>query len=105
MILKLRKARLDEWGIRAELRRRGKTFNVMAAESGFSASSLRAALVKPSTRVNLYLATVLGIPAHELWPDWFDEEGELIPAKWRRKLSRERHRRASPESPLVGRVA
>ncbi len=98
MNLKLRKPRLDEWGIRAELRRRGQTFRVMAEESGFSASSLRAALVKPSTRVNLHIAKVLNIPAHELWPDWFDDDGELIPAKYRRKLSRKRHLCASPES-------
>lgn len=98
MLLKPKKPRMDEWAIRAELGRRGFTFNKMAVESGFSASSLRAALVKPSTKVNLFIASKLGIEAHELWPDWFDADGDLIPAKYRRKLSRARQQMASPES-------
>lgn len=98
MILKLQKAKWDEWAIKAELRRRGYRFKVMAAESGFSASSLRAALTKPSTNVNRFIANTLGVPLHELWPDWFDADGELIPAKYRRKLSRQRLALASHES-------
>ncbi len=97
MLLKPKKAKHDEWAIRAEIRRRGHTFKKLAKESGFSASSLRAALVKPSTKVNLFIAQTLGIPAHELWPDWFDVDGDLIPVKYRLKLSRARQQMASPE--------
>lgn len=98
MLLKLQKQKWDEWAIRAELRRRGFRFKDMAKESGFSASSLRGALSKPSTNVNRYIANILGVPTHELWPDWFDEDGELIPAKIRTKLSRLRSLSASHES-------
>lgn len=98
MLLKLQKAKWDEWAIKAELRRKGLRFKLMAGESGFSASTLRAALSKPSTNVNRFLAGKLGIPTHELWPDWFDADGELIPAKYRRKLSRLRSDSASHES-------
>lgn len=98
MILKLQKAKWDEWAIRAELRRRGLRNKEMAAESGFSASSLRMALKRPLTKVNRYIASLLGVPTHELWPDWFDADGELIPAKYRRKLSRLRGDSASRES-------
>ena len=88
----------DVWGIKAELGRRGFTFKAMAKESGFSASSLYAALAKPSTNVNAYIAAKLGVPLHELWPDWFDEDIGLIPAKMRGKLSRRRPDSASHES-------
>lgn len=98
MLLKLQKAKWDEWAIKAELRRKGFRFKLMAEESGFSASTLRAALSKPSTNVNRYIATKLGVSTHELWPDWFDSDGELIPAKYRRKLSALRGVSASHES-------
>jgi Ner family transcriptional regulator len=98
MILRPAKQKHDGWAVRAELGRRGLTFKAMAVESGFSASTLRAALVKPSSHANLFIAKSLGISAHELWPDWFFEDGELIPAKLRKKLSRYRSENASPES-------
>jgi|GEM_PF-2054803 len=97
-ILKLQKSKWDRWAIVAELRRRGHRFKDLAGESGFSASSLRAALVKPSTNVNRFIAELLKTPVHELWPDWFDEDGELIPARYRAKLSRQRRLAASQES-------
>ncbi len=95
--IELRNARWDEWAIRAELRRRGHTFRALAKESGFNASTISSALCKPSTRVNLFIANTLGITPHELWPDWFYEDGDLIPARHRQKLSRARQRMASPE--------
>lgn len=97
MFLKLQKAKWDEWAIRAELRRRGYTFNKMAAASPFTASSLRAALSKPSTGVNAFIAATLNMSTHELWPDWFDADGDLIPVKYREKLSRQRRMLASHE--------
>ncbi len=98
MIFKPAKLKHDEWAVRAELGRKGLTFKGMAAESGFSASTLRAALMKPSSQANLFIAKALGIPAHELWPDWFDHDDELIPAKIRIKLSKLRVANASHES-------
>lgn len=97
-MLKLQKAKWDEWAIRAELQRRGKSFKKLAAESTFSAGSLRMALKRPSTKVNQFIATLLGVSTHELWPDWFDDDGELIPAKYRRKLTALRGSSASHES-------
>jgi Ner family transcriptional regulator len=91
-------AKWDQWAIRAQLRRRGHTFQKLAAESGFAASTLSAALIRPSTRVNRFIASKLGITPHELWPDWFYEDGDLIPARHRQKLSRKRQQMASPQS-------
>jgi lambda repressor-like predicted transcriptional regulator len=98
MLLKPKPPKLDEWAIRAELRRKGWTFNRLAEESGFAAKSFSAAFKKPSVKVNAYMASVLGIPTHELWPFWFDHDGELIPARYRRKLSRLRQPMASQET-------
>lgn len=98
MLLNPKPPKLDEWAIRAELRRRGWTFNRLAEESGFAPKSFSAAFSKPSVKINTYMANVLGIPVHELWPYWFDADGDLIPAKYRRKLSRQRQSLASHES-------
>lgn len=97
MLFKLRQMKWDEWAIRAELRRKGFTFNKLATESGLAAKSFSACLSKPSTKANLFIADKLNIPAHDLWPDWFDADGDLIPVKYRLKLSRARQRMASPE--------
>lgn len=102
---KAAKQNWDVWGIKAELGRRGITFKAMAKESGFSASSLYAALAKPSTNVNTYIAVKLGVPLHVLWPDWFDEDVGLIPAKMRGKPSRQRADSASHESQPEGQAA
>jgi lambda repressor-like predicted transcriptional regulator len=98
MLLQPKPPKFDEWAIRAELRRRGWTFSKLAKESGLDAKSFSAAFKKPSLKFNTYMAKVLGIPVHELWPYWFDADGDLIPAKYRRKLSRQRQTLASHES-------
>lgn len=95
MIFKPQKMRMDEWAIRAELKRRGKTFDGMAAESGLAASTLRSALKVPSSKANAFIALTLGQPLNELWPDWYDHDGDLIPIKIRKKLSRMRRESAS----------
>ena len=95
-------AKWDQWAIRAELHRRGLRFVSMAEESGVSASTLRAALVKPSLRANRFIADRLSIQIHELWPDWFYSDGELIPLKHRKRLSRQRQLAASQSSRVAG---
>ena len=97
-MITLRKMKWDEWAIRAELKRRGLTFNRLAENSGISPHSLRASFRKPNSKVSVFIAKSLGIPAHELWPDWFDHDDELIPAKYRIKLSKLRAANASHES-------
>lgn len=96
MIFKTRKPKLDGWAMKAELGRRGLTFKKLSEESGFSQASLRMAFSRPSARVNLFIAQKLSIPLHELWPYWFDADGDLIPAKYRRKLSSQRQAVTSP---------
>ena len=89
-MLKLKKAVWDQYAIKAEIRRRGKTLTALAKDNGYSPSFLRASFIKPSTNVNRVIAQFVQVPLQELWPDWFDADGELIPARYRRKLSRQR---------------
>ena len=98
MIFKAGKEKWDEWAIRAELKRRGLSFRAMALESGQSASSLRAGLVKPSTNVNHFIAAKLDIPIHELWPSWYFSDGKLIPLEMRKRLKPGTPRESSPET-------
>lgn len=98
MILKLKPLKHDEWGIRAELGRRGFTFRKLSEESGISTKSLSTALKRPLPRANAFIAKKLGMSVHELWPDWFDADIGLIPAKIRKTLSTRRREMASHES-------
>lgn len=95
---KLPKPTWDQHAIKAEIRRRGQTLEGLAREAGVSGSFMRRAFRIPSTRTNRVIAMFLEIPVHVLWPDWFDDDGDLIPAKSRRKLSRRRLAMASHES-------
>lgn len=88
----------DQFAIKAEIRRRGKTLEALAKEAGVSGSFMRRAFRVPSTRTNNVIAQFLNVPTHVLWPDWFDLDGDLIPARYRRKLSRQRLAKASQES-------
>lgn len=97
MIIKPKPPKMDEFAIRAELYRKGWTFTELAKESGFDARSFSAAFFKPSVKINTYMATVLGIPVWELWPYWFHDDGTLIPAVYRRKLSTLKARNVSHE--------
>jgi lambda repressor-like predicted transcriptional regulator len=101
MIIKPSKQRYDEFAIRAELRRRGLTFKVMSDVSGIDVKAFSAAFVKPSKKVNEFIAKSLGIPTHELWPDWFDHDGDLVPALYRKKLSKMRSALSNLESQVA----
>lgn len=43
-----------------------------------SRKTLSWALTKPHWRANKAIADFIGVPLHELWPQWFDEDGKLI---------------------------
>ena len=98
MIFKLKKMTMDKYAIAAALKRARLSYKKMAAESGFSHSSLNGALKKPLTNANKFIAAKLGKSVHELWPDWFDADGDLIPSRYREKLSKQRQQAQSQEA-------
>jgi Ner family transcriptional regulator len=62
----------------AAIHMRGMSLTRLGERHGLAESTLRAALQKPRTPSNRIIAKFLGVPMHELWPDWFDERGRLI---------------------------
>jgi Ner family transcriptional regulator len=73
----------DEHAIKAEVRRRGGTLASLALASGYAASTLRAAFLRPHAGANRAIAQFIGQPLYVLWPEWFDRAGRLIPAALR----------------------
>lgn len=62
------------------LKMKGETLASVGAKltPKLSRKTLSWALVKPHWRANQAIADFLGVPLHELWPQWFDEDGKLI---------------------------
>lgn len=71
--------RWDRFAIIAEVHRRGSTLVDLALENSLSESACRVALDRPVPSANRAIAEFLGVPLHELWPAWFDAEGNRRP--------------------------
>ena len=97
MIPKPKPAKMDEFAIFAEIRRRGFNFQVMAKESGIDAKRFSAALKRPDGKANSFIAAKLGMTTHELWPHWYDPDGDLLPPKYRKRFSSAAAAKASQE--------
>lgn len=66
--------------IMAEVRKRGTTLAALAHDEGLARQTLYWAMhSQPRLRANKLIADFLGVPLHELWPNWFDSHGNLIP--------------------------
>lgn len=69
----------DSFAIKAEIRRRGKTLTALAKEAGYQPATVRWAFIRPFPGANRAIAQFLGLSVQELWPDWYDCDGKLIP--------------------------
>lgn len=97
-MIKPRKTIWDRFSIAAEIRRRGFSLQSLGEHLGIDGGAMRLGLRAPYKRVNRAIADFLAVPVHELWPCWYDEDGDLLPPKYRAKLSRQRAESASRES-------
>lgn len=70
---------MDRFDIKAQVHRSGSTLSAIAKAAGLDGSSGRRALIYPIPRANAAIATHLNTTVHALWPDWFDEEGNVRP--------------------------
>jgi Ner family transcriptional regulator len=61
----------------AAIHKKGMSLSRLGARNHLADSTLRAALKKPRTPSNRIIASFLGVPMHELWPQWFDRHGRL----------------------------
>lgn len=64
--------------ILAAVRKRGSTIAEIARGEGLARQTMYWAFIAPRMRANKAIADFLGLPLHELWPQWFDEDGKLI---------------------------
>jgi len=65
--------------IKASVRKSGATMRQLAFGAGLHPSALSHCLHVPLPAANLAIAEFLGARLHELWPEWFDQAGEVRP--------------------------
>lgn len=65
--------------ILAELRKRGTTVAALSRENGLSAGTFRTGFYRRYPKAQLAISGAIGVPVHELWPDWYEADGSLKP--------------------------
>lgn len=58
---------------------RGVSFSVLSDQTGLHISSLGHSLRRCIPAANSAIAAFLEKPLHELWPQWFDADGNRLP--------------------------
>jgi Ner family transcriptional regulator len=92
--------RWDAEGIKAEVRRRGKTLKALALENSLSESACRASLKRPQPTSDLVISQFLGVPLHQLGPTRYTETGERRIARHVRDENK--RDRAAPHGQIAG---
>lgn len=84
--------------IKAAIRKKGSTLADISRKAGLNERTGANSLFRPIPRINRAIADFLGVTLHDLWPRWYDQNGERIksqaPPKPTRKTS-SRHRQKS----------
>ena len=70
----------DRFAIKAEIHRKGETLASLSVKNGLSKSSCSVALHVPVPAANHAIAKFIGRTVHDLWPDWYHEDGTRIPS-------------------------
>lgn len=65
----------------AEIRKSGTTLAALSRQNGFKDRSLRTALTKRWPRGNSIIASHLGFSRHQIWPNWFGPNDEVLPLR------------------------
>lgn len=68
----------DKFAIKAEVHRRGESLTDLGLKNGLAKSSCRSALIIPVPAANRAIADFIGQTVHDLWPDWYREDGTRI---------------------------
>lgn len=61
--------------VKARVRKGYGTLEALADKRGVAGAVLRACLRRPVPRGNRIIAAALGKEVHEIWPDWYDADG------------------------------
>lgn len=90
--------KLHRFDIIAALRKRGSSLAAVGRAEGLHRKTMSWALFKPHARANRAIARAIGQPMHVLWPQWFDEHGNLRNSPSARTPRRETAPSRRPES-------
>lgn len=75
--------------IKAAIRKRGTTLSDLSRAHGYNDQAARLALRnRRSYAVEAVIATELGVPAHEIWPDRYDSNGKPLDARRQQRVER-----------------
>lgn len=69
--------------IKAAVYKTGTTLRDLSVEAGFAPSIVSQSLCSPIPAANKAIANRIGHSVHELWPQWFDADGNVIPRRRR----------------------
>ena len=64
--------------IKAAVRKRGKDMCQLSAEAGLHRDTVGISLRRPIPAANTAIAKFLGKSLHEIWPQWYDKNGNRI---------------------------
>jgi len=80
--------------IKAAIRKSGSTLMEIALAVGLHPSGLSQCLRWPVPPANRAVAAHLEVPLHELWPQWYGADGELLAStsSERKRVQSGRHR-------------
>lgn len=73
--------------VKAAVRKKGTTLAALARKNDLSDSTTRASLYRPQPSGNAVVAKFLGKSLHEIWPEWFDDQGNRIPNSFKKDSS------------------
>lgn len=65
--------------VKAAVRKLGKSLTDVARDAGLHDSTCRAALLRPVPAGNKAIAKFLDRDLDQLWPEWFDAQGDRQP--------------------------
>ncbi|MEQ8739534.1 MAG: helix-turn-helix domain-containing protein [Hoeflea sp.] len=80
----------DPNDLMAEIRKRIGSMSELARRHGVSTSTIRCATRRPQPTGNRIIAEFLGRSVHELWPEWFDADGNRRLSSPNRSAARSR---------------
>lgn len=67
--------------VKAAVRKKVGSLAALARLHNISDSVVRAALIRPQPTGNKVIAQCLEVSVHELWPQWYNEDGTRLPQK------------------------
>tara|TARA_B100000614_G_C14372999_1_gene422219 strand:- start:93 stop:395 length:303 start_codon:yes stop_codon:yes gene_type:complete len=74
--------------IKAEIRKRGSTLKEIGIKAGLHPSALGHSLYYPVPAANRAIADFFGLNVQDIWPGWFDADGE-VRRNWRDSITGE----------------